>query len=114
MKVNDMFPRKYATGSDLKGPVILTIARVASEKMRPGAGQPEVAKFVLYFDGASRGVVLSRVLAEQIAQAVGSDDTDHWPGKRVTLYPQPMKVAGVDRVAIRARSANGTPQEVQA
>lgn len=103
MKVHEMFPSRFATGHDLAGPVTLTVARVAQETMRPGGGQP-VAKWVIYFAGAKRGVVLTRTLAYQIAQALGADDTDAWPGGKVTLYPERVTVAGVERVVIRARA----------
>jgi len=113
MKIDKMFPRKYATGSDLEGPVTLSIARVQPEKMRPTPQSPEVQKWVIYFNGAQKGVVLSRTLAEQISLAVGSDDTDHWIGREVTLYPQSVMVAGKERIAIRAKEAvNGREPEI--
>lgn len=112
MKLSEMFPRKYASGEDLGGnPATLTIANVRTEKMRPQAGAPEVQKFVVYFQGADKGVILSRTLAYQIADITGSEETADWTGKKVTLYPQPMKVAGKNRIAIRARkpaAGNGT------
>lgn len=108
MKVGDMYPSKYVRGADLRGPVTVTIARVVTEQMyKPGEGNVE--NYVLYTVEGKRGVVLSRILAGQIAQAVGSDDTDNWAGKKVTFYPQPMTVAGVARVAIRARAAAAQP-----
>ena len=87
MQIDKMFPRKYATGSDLEGPVTLSIERVQSEKMRPNPQNPEMNKWVVYFQGAQKGVVLSRTLAEQIAQAVGSDETNDWIGNEITLFP---------------------------
>ena len=33
-------------------------------------------------------------------------ETDDWKEKKVTLYPEPMVVAGVKRVAIRARTVS--------
>lgn len=106
MNIRTMFPRKYASGEDLNGrPVVLTIASVRPERMTPPGAAP-VEKYVVYFKGAERGVVLSRLLAEQIAAATGFDDTEHWPGKAVTLYPETIKVAGVERVVIRARKVN--------
>lgn len=112
MKLSDMFPRKYASGEDLNGkPATLTIANTRTEKMRPQAGAPEVQKFVVYFQGADKGVILSRTLAYQIADITGSDETTDWTGKQITLYPQPMTVAGKKRIAIRARKpapSNGT------
>lgn len=115
MKVSEMFPRRYATGEDLQGKAVtLTIARVAQEEMRPQAGAPPVKKHVVYFKGAVKGVILSRTLAYQIADAVGDEDTAAWPGKRVTLYPVPLQVAGQNRVAIRARPATEQEPHVQA
>lgn len=112
MKLSDMFPRRYASGEDLGGkPATLTIATVRTEKMRPQAGAPEVEKYVVYFQSAAKGVILSRTLAYQIADSTGSEETADWVGKRITLYPQPMTVAGKKRIAIRARKpavSNGT------
>jgi len=104
MKINQMFPSKYATGSDLRGAVTVTIARIAAEKMRPNPQSPEVEKWVLYTQEGKRGVVLGKVLANQIAVVLG-DDTDLWLGKKITLYPEAVTVAGVARVAIRAHKA---------
>lgn len=106
MKLNEMYPSKYATGADLKGqPVTLTIDRIQPEKMRPNPASPEVEKFVIYFKEARRGVVLGKVLAHQVGGILASDETDDWIGKRITLYPESVVVAGTPRIAIRARAA---------
>ena len=105
MNINDMFPRKYAAGEDLAGkPVTLVINRIEAEQMRPNPAAPLVDKWVCYFHRAVKGVILSRTLANQIA-AIHGPDTTTWPGKKVQLYPEPMTVAGIKRVAIRARPA---------
>jgi len=107
MKVDEMFPRKYANGGDLQGKAVtVEIAGVQQEQMRTAGTAPEL-KYVLYVVGGHKGIVLSRTLAQQIAAATGEQDTDKWKGKRVTLYPEPMTVAGVPRIAVRARAANG-------
>jgi hypothetical protein len=106
MNVNDIFPSKYLRGGDLAAPVTVTIASVTSERMyKPGVG--ETTGYVLHCEKAKKGVVLTRPLALGIAQALGEPDTDKWQGKQVTLYPEPMRVAGRDLIAIRARAANG-------
>jgi hypothetical protein len=106
MKVSDMFPRKYATGADLQGrAVTVTIDHVKAERMRPIPGQPEAEKWVLYTQEGKKGIVLNRTLAGQIARALGSDETEEWTGKRITLYPESVSVAGTARLAIRARAA---------
>lgn len=104
MNISEMFPSKYLNGADLKAPVTVTIAGVKPEPVyRPGQGK--VSAFVLYCEKATKGVILSRPLAAQIAQALGEPDTDNWGGRQVTLYPESMVVAGTPRVAIRARPA---------
>lgn len=112
MRLNDIYPPKYATGADLAGkPATLTISHVSMESMRPGPGAPATNKPVMYFARASRGVILGRALWMQIAALLGSDDTDTWTGKRIQIYPEPMTVAGKPRIAIRARQApNGETQ----
>ena len=104
MKLGTMFPRKYATGEDLHGnAVTVTVKKLAVEQMSPRAGQPPQDRFVLYFVETVKGVILSRTLADQIASIIQADDTDMWVGQKVTLFPQPLTVAGTPRIAIRAR-----------
>jgi phage-related baseplate assembly protein len=106
MKLSKMYPRKYATGEDLHGnAVTVTVKNITVEKMSPRPGQPPQDNFVIYFQETIKGVILSRTLAEQIASALQSDDTDDWTGKKITLYPEPLTVAGTPRIAIRARKA---------
>ena len=107
MKVSDMFPRRWLSGEDLQGKAWrLRIKDVGKEEMRPNPGAPPVEKFVVYFDGAQKGVILNRTLAYEIAQVLGTEDTGEWTGKEITIYPQPMTVAGKHRVGIRARAAD--------
>lgn len=104
MDVNQMFPSKYVKGSELAGPVTVTISSIRKERSyKPGEGQTEI--FVLYCERTKRGVVLTKPLAFSIAEALGEPDTDKWTGRAVVLYPQPMSVAGQQVTAIRARSA---------
>lgn len=106
MKLETIYPKKYAAGEDLAGkPATLTITTVRMESMHPGPGAPATDKPVLYFQRATKGVILTRVLWQQIATILGSDETDTWTGQRVQLYPEAMTVAGKPRVAIRARKA---------
>ena len=107
MKLNEMFPSKYVKGEDLGGQAFtITIDHIQPERMRPNPQSPEVEKYVLYTAEGKKVIVLSKVLAQQIARLVGSDDTDQWTGKKIKIYPEPQTVAGVPRVAIRAKSAS--------
>jgi len=79
----------------------VTIKDISQEELHP-AGRP-VKQFVLWFTETPRGVILPRPLALQLAEILG-DDTASWKDQKVTLYPEPMNVAGRACVAIRARS----------
>jgi len=106
MNINDLFPRKYATGLDLNGRAVkVTIAGIKKENMTPAPGIAPADKYVLYFRETPRGVVMSKTLANQIAAALG-EETDQWTGKRITLYPEAIRVAGMSRTVIRAKPAD--------
>lgn len=106
MNINQLYPKKYATGEDLKGKQVkVTIADVSIEKMRPNPQSPEIEKPVLHVENGQKGIVLSKTLATQIASLLKADDTDDWKGQQVVLYPVSLMVAGQQKVAIRAKSA---------
>jgi len=85
-----------------KAPAAVTIKEITQEELHPN-GRP-VKKFVLWFDETPRGVILTPPLAHQIAEILG-DDTAGWKEHKITLYPEPMNVAGRPCVAIRARAS---------
>lgn len=106
MKVNQMFPSRYVSGEDLNGKAWpVTIRNVTTEKMHPNPQAPEVEKFVLYTVEGRKGIVLGKVLAEQIQAATGQDDTEQWPGCKITIFAERVNVAGRELLAIRARGA---------
>jgi hypothetical protein len=106
MKLSQMFPKRYATGEDLQGKAFtVTITRIVREKMHPQPNAPEVEKWVAYFREAQKGIVLNRTLAYQIAEILGSEETDSWVGKTISIYPQSITVAGKKMTTIRAREA---------
>ena len=112
MNIDDMFPSKYLRGSDLEEPITVTIARLTQVPMRPYKGADPVQKWVLHLEEIVKAVILCSTTARQIAKAVGSKTVDDWIGHRITLFPKPLKVAGKNRIAIRARApavSNGTP-----
>lgn len=50
------------------------------------------------------GVILRKALAQQIAAALGSDETDDWVGKRVVLESAQTRAAGHDVLTVAARA----------
>lgn len=103
MKVSELFPKKWMVGADLGGKAYsLKIDSVQQEQIQVQNGNKE-PRWVLYFKGAKKGLLLNRTIAEQIAGVVGSEETQDWGGKVITIYPVEMKVAGEQRVGIRVR-----------
>lgn len=99
MNVDDIYPRRYASGADLQGKShTVTIRTVTIESLRPAGILME--KPVIWFHETERGVIMSRTMASTIAASFGPD-TDTWAGRSITLTPVPVKVAGADRIAIR-------------
>jgi hypothetical protein len=101
MKIDALFPSKYVKAADLGGkPITLTIAKLAIEKM--GHGAEEERKPVLYFQKATKGLVLNRTNGMIIASLHGPE-TDHWVGKRITLYPTTVRAFGAVQDCIRVK-----------
>lgn len=99
MKISELFPSKYASAADLKGGrPTLTIARLVIESLKSDRGDED--KPVLYFKGATKGLVLNKTNGLIIAGLYG-DETDGWIGKRITLYATRVKAFGKMADAIR-------------
>jgi hypothetical protein len=80
--LNDLFPSRYLKAADLKGssPTV-TVAGVMLEVM----GRAREKKPVVYFVGKSKGLLLNKTNALELARLAGSDNTDQWVGVRVRL-----------------------------
>lgn len=101
MKLSVLYPSKYVKAADLNGkPITLTIQKLVVEKM--GHGSEEERKPVLYFRGATKGLVLNRTNA-MIVGALYGDETDEWVGQRITIYPTTVRAFGSMQDAIRVR-----------
>jgi hypothetical protein len=101
VKMSDLFPSKYVKASDLNGrTVTLTIKELRVEEM--GHGSEKERKPVLYFERATKGLVLNRTNAMIIAGLYG-DESDDWVGKRISIYPARVKAFGTVQDAIRVR-----------
>src|SRR5215471_123799 len=77
------------------------IARVAIEELHPRPGKVERAP-VVYFEGKSKGLILSATNQRTLARLFG-DDMTGCVGKTVTLEAVEVSVAGVMRNPIRIK-----------
>ena len=103
MKLNDAFPGNWLKAADLGDDEhAVTIKEVRQEMV--GQGQQAQMKLVMEFAEFEKPLVVNQTNAKMIAQVVGSDETDDWPGHRVTLYVNDAVQFGNEVVsAIRVR-----------
>lgn len=80
--INDAFPSKHLKHEDLQGRrVNVVIETYQLEKIG------DDKKYVLYFQGKEKGLVLNVTKARMLEMLTGSDDFDKWIGTRITLRP---------------------------
>ena len=98
MKISSAFPSNYLKAADLQDRnVMVKIDRVDMEKI----GEDE--KPVLYFVGKTKGMVMNKTNASNIANVYG-DDTDDWHGQEVVLFSAMVDFQGKSVEAIRVRA----------
>jgi hypothetical protein len=80
MRSSDAFPGKYLRAADiLDREVPVVLAGLKHEEMADGE-----LKWVLYFEGKTRGLVLNRTNWDALEEAHG--DSDDWRGKSAVLF----------------------------
>lgn len=98
MKANDAFPSKYIAAADLQGTDrVVKITHVATDEI--GGKQ----KFICYFAGAKKGLVLNKTNFNTIVKVTGQDDTDDWTGCEICLYPTMVDFQGDQVDAVRVK-----------
>jgi hypothetical protein len=98
MHINRMFPNHYLKAADLQNrPQVVVIDTCNLEAVGDDETKP-----VLGFRNTSLKLVLNRTNAEAIAELYG-EDSDHWIGQAVELYPArvPFRAKMVDAIRIR-------------
>ena len=99
MNINTAFPSKFVRVADLQNRrVTVTIERVTMEDMGDGDSKP-----VIYFIGSQKGLAANKTNAMEIAMAFG-EETDHWAGKQIELFPASTMYQGRNTPCIRVRA----------
>lgn len=104
MKSSDAFPSKYLKASDLQGRQVT---------VRMTHVDPEVIsgdkKFILYFSGKTKGMVLNKTNWNNIAKVYG-DDSDDWSGQEIVLFEAIVDFQGESVPAIRVKGPSKPAQ----
>jgi len=86
MKVDQLFPSRWLHPEALNGrAVTVTIQAVTLEEVHNPTTNRKETKPAVAFRGATKLLLLNKTQALAIARITGRDDTDNWPGCRVTL-----------------------------
>jgi hypothetical protein len=97
---HEAFPSKYLKAADLEGPTT-AIVKVASFETLKGFDGKEQQKVVLYFAHGLKPMPLNLTNYDSVADALGTDETDEWPGGKIELFPSTMGGKTLDCIRIR-------------
>lgn len=101
MNVNLIYPSKYLKAADLgERQVTVTIKSAAMEDL--GYGAEKERKLVIYFERATKGLILNRTNAMIIA-SMYTPETDNWVGNAIILYSARVKAFGAWHDAVRVK-----------
>ena len=100
VNVNNMFPSKWVKAADLQGKeIVVTIDRLGKEEVEQGAPP----KYILYFEGKNKGMVLNKTNTGNLATIHGPE-SDGWIGKQIQLFSTFVDFKGesVEAISIKA------------
>jgi hypothetical protein len=120
MNIQERYPTKLIRGQDLHTPIVALITGVKDVEMAKGAGQRPEMVMCVYFENVTTGKPQRiktheytnglghafngrKVLAKQIAELLGTWDTDEWVGKRIEIYQIDAQAGGRKVKSIAAR-----------
>ena len=113
MKIGQMMDSKFLKKEDVDPPKLVTI-RGFSQQNAGRDDAPEM-KWTMSFIELSKPMVMNSTNLQLAAQALGSDDTDHWIGKQIVLYNDPsVQFQGKLIGGIRIRAPKKRPGAVAA
>ena len=99
MKLNDAFPSKFLAAADLQGnDVTVKITHISHDEI--GGKQ----KYICFFAGKQKGLVLNKTNFNAIVKVTGFDDTDEWSGESICLFPTMVDFQGDSVAAIRIKA----------
>lgn len=102
--ISSMKSSKYLKKEDVGRGKLMTISEVVQQNVALES-QPAEMKWVCYFEGEEKGMVLNSTNAEAIADILKERNSDNWGGGVVVLYDDPnVSYAGKRTGGIRVRA----------
>lgn len=103
MLVSQMFPSRWLSSADIEGHTPTVIIRAITVET-VGAPPKDEEKYVMWFEGKQKGLILNKTNGVATGQLHGNN-TDNWMGKQIQLYVARVRAFGAIHDAIRIRSA---------
>ena len=101
---DDLYGSKYFSAADLHGETPRhRIGKVAPVELKEKDGSTK-RKFVVYFEGVEKALVLNKTNAKKLAAAFGKDHSK-WIGVEVELYAE---MTGLGKEGVRVRPLKPT------
>ena len=97
-----MFDSDYLANWDLDGDVTVEISKVVAGEVGGEQGRDKERKPILYFKGATKGMVGNKTNCRIIAGMYGND-TGEWVGRSITLFATTCDAFGDTVDCIRVR-----------
>lgn len=108
-KTSEMRESKFLKQGDVSAPVLWTVEGLEKHNVAKEGAEPE-HKWCLTFKECDKPLVLNSTNIQLCERIFGSDDTDHWMGKKVVLYVDPnVSYAGKVVGGIRVRAPKVKP-----
>lgn len=97
-KLNEVFTGGFLKAEDLNGKTVkVTIESVEVKDFDDGK------KILLHFKGKDKALVANKTNCAIIQEVLGSDDTDDWEGRQITLMTKKVEFQGKLVPAIRVK-----------
>lgn len=87
-KTSEMRESKFLKQNDVGRGALGTVDQVVQMNVAKEGADPEL-KWCLIFTDIDKPLVLNATNIQLAEKVFGSDDTDHWKGKRIVLYADP-------------------------
>jgi hypothetical protein len=110
-KTSEMRESKFLKQTDVGRAVLWTVHGCERVNVAQEGAEPE-HKWALTFEESDKPLVLNFTNIQLCEKVFGSDDTDHWKGKKVVLYVDPnVSYAGkiVGGIRVRAPKPGAVP-----
>jgi hypothetical protein len=103
--IKNFYPSKFLSAGDLNGEdITATIERVDAAEFRQDDNSMQIKPVLHFKESGVKALVLNKSNSLLLGSLLG-DDTDAWPGKRITMFRDLVAFKGKPTDTIRVKRA---------